>query len=95
MLIYNYYTSIDVCAESSFMDSGVQCPVMANSDPSSSSINDIVTVNFATLSNAIAAAIQQSRTESSASGDRSTRAAANSGPLQVTPVRDRHTLPTA
>ena len=95
MLIYNYYTSIDACAESLFPDSGVQCPVMANSDPSSSSINDTVTVNVGTLSNAIAAAIQQSRTESSASGGRSNRATANSGLPQysgVTPARDRLTL---
>ena len=62
MRIYNYYTSIDTCAQSSSTDSGVRCPVMADSDPSSSSINDTVTVNIGTLSNAIAAAIQQSRT---------------------------------
>ena len=41
---------------------------MAESDLSSSSINDTITVNVGTLSNAIAAAIQQSRTESSANG---------------------------
>ena len=47
-------------AQSLFLDSGMQCPVMADSDPSSSSINDTVTVNVGTMSNAIAAAIQQS-----------------------------------
>ena len=40
----------------------MQCPVMADSDPSSSSVNDTVTVNVGTLSDEIATAIQQSRT---------------------------------
>ena len=35
---------------------------MADSDPSSSSVNDTVTVNVGTLSDEIATAIQQSRT---------------------------------
>ena len=67
MHIYNCYTSIDTCGQSSFPGGGVQSPVMDDSEPLSSSINDTVTVNVGTLSNAIAAAILQSRTESSAS----------------------------
>ena len=63
LLLFLLISSIDACAVSSSPDSGVQCLVMADSDPSSS-INDTVTVNVGTLSNAIAAAIQQSRTAS-------------------------------
>ena len=61
----------------------MQCPVTADSNPLSSSINDTVTVNAMHESNAIAAAIQQTRTQSSASGGRSTSAAANSVPPQA------------
>ena len=65
------------------------CPVMADSNPT----NDTVTVNIGTLSNAIASAIQQSRTQSSAS----TSATGNSGPPQTgraTPTRELNALPT-